>query len=189
MIYISGASSELQSSEVLDLYNYRYDVFIEHLEWDIVTGFGSTELRIEKDQFDTDETIYVVAKDSQKQIVGCARLLPTTEPYLLKDVFPELLNGMEAPCTSDVWELSRFTSFDRNKPEDLQSPTQFSAETTVQLLKKTLEVARSYGAKKLITVSPVAVERLLRRENFSATRLGPPVRSAGHLLISCIIDV
>ena len=187
MEYISGPPEELTPNEITRLYNYRYDVFIDHLQWEVVEGYGSIDLRIEKDQFDTDETIYVVAKDVQNHIVGCARLLPTTKPYLLKDVFPELLNGLEAPESDDVWELSRFTSFDLNNVP--QSITQFSAESTVQLLRKTMEVAKEYGANKLISVSPLAVERLLRREKFSAMRLGPPVRAFGQPLIACLINI
>ncbi len=187
MEYLSGIPSELPPREIRNLFHYRFNVFIEHLQWDVVAGYGSLDLKIERDQFDTDETIYVVAKNSQQSIVGCARLLPTTKPYLLRDVFPELLNGMAAPDSSDVWELSRFTSFDL---DNVPATTgQFSAESTVALLHKTMLVAQSYGAKKLVSVSPIAVERLLRRESFASMRLGPPIRSCGQLLIACLIDI
>lgn len=187
MHYVTGMSCDLPQKEINQLYSYRYDVFIKYLKWEVVAGYGSTDLCLEKDQFDTEDTIYVLAKDANNQIVGCARILPTTKPYLLKDVFPELLNGLEAPESSEVWELSRFTSFDLNSVP--QSITQFSAESTVELLKKTMEVAKSYGAKKLISVSPLAVERLLRRENFTSMRLGPPVKAGGQSLIACLITI
>ncbi|WP_418113562.1 acyl-homoserine-lactone synthase [Vibrio scophthalmi] len=187
MHYITGTALELNEATKLALYNYRYEVFIDNLKWDVIEGYGSDIERLEKDQFDTDETLYVIARE-QESVVGCARLLPTSQPYLLKDVFPELLNGMQAPECDDVWELSRFTSFDcENKWQ--QTSTQFSAESTVILLRKTLEVAKSQGARALVSVSPLAVERLLRRENFSSRRLGPPIRVGGQLLIACWIDV
>jgi N-acyl-L-homoserine lactone synthetase len=187
MRYISGISRELPHQDIIQLYQYRYDVFIEHLNWDIVEGFGCASSRLEQDEFDTDDTIYVVAKDASDEIVGCARLLPTTKPYLLKDVFPELLNGFAAPNSSDIWELSRFTSFDLNNAP--LSSTQFSSPATADLLHQAVEIAKQQGAKKLVSVSPLGVERLLRRLGFNSTRLGPPVRSHGQSLIACLIDL
>ncbi|NLS12977.1 GNAT family N-acetyltransferase [Vibrio sp. SM6] len=188
MDYFSGTAAQLSTTQLAELFHYRYDVFINHLEWDVVPGFGSTSDKIEKDQYDSEDTLYVVAKE-QDDIVGCARLLPTTEPYLLQEVFPELLNGQAAPQHSDIWELSRFTSFNPALQSPNIAPNQFSNESTVELLKATLDIAKRHGAKKLITVSPVAVERLLRKAQFSARRVAPPVRSGRFLLVSLVIDV
>ncbi len=41
-------------------------------------------------------------------MLGSWRLLPTTGPYMLRDVFPQLLHGVAAPAAADTWEISRF---------------------------------------------------------------------------------
>ena len=57
------------------------------------------------------------------------------------------------------------------------------------LARAVLERAADLGAKRLITVSPYGMERLLRRVGVEARRSGPPVMWGGQLLIACWIDV
>ena len=65
---------------------------------------------IEHDQFDGPDTGYVITRDVTRSICGCARLLPTLAPYLLANVFPQLLGAMAAPKTLRLWERSRFST-------------------------------------------------------------------------------
>ncbi len=76
------------------LAHYRHQIFVGQLGWQLPMADG----RFERDQYDRDDTVYVVARDADGAICGCARLLPTTRPYLLKDVFaPLLMRGVPAP--------------------------------------------------------------------------------------------
>jgi N-acyl-L-homoserine lactone synthetase len=92
MKIVSGNQADLSPSLYADLGCYRHEVFVELLQWDLNTPEG-----IEQDQFDRQDTVYVVARNDEGRINGCARLLPTTKPYLLGEVFPELLNGLTPP--------------------------------------------------------------------------------------------
>lgn len=183
MKFITGDYTSLNPDMRQALFSYRHKVFIEQLGWELDTPEG-----LERDQFDHDDTLYVIAKDDQQHIVGCARLLPTTDPYLLEEVFPELLNGQTPPKDPSVWELSRFSAFDLNA-NDLPRPGQFSSEVTVDLLKNALKYAKDCGATQVISVSPIGVERLLRRAGFRAHRAGPPKIIDGYPLIACIIPL
>lgn len=166
-----------------DLSSYRHEVFVELLGWDLDTPEG-----IEQDQFDQQDTVYVVARTDEGNINGCARLLPTTKPYLLGEVFPELLNGRAPPSSPEVWELSRFAAVDVSvAPTSTRG--QLSSPIAVGLLKNALQTAASYGAKHIITVSPIGIERLLRHAGFRAHRAGPPMVIGGHPLFACWIDI
>ncbi|MFE8071756.1 acyl-homoserine-lactone synthase [Marinobacteraceae bacterium S3BR75-40.1] len=183
MHFITGTAETLSSEMNQQLGQYRHKVFIEHLGWQLDTPEG-----IERDQFDTHRAVYVVSKDGEGQINGCARLLPTTEPYLLADVFPELLNGLEPPSREDVWELSRFAAVDfEDRPTS--KPGQFSSKTAVELLFACVRCAREQGAKRLLTVSPLGVERLLRRTGLKSHRAGPPMVIDGYPLFACWINL
>ena len=116
-----------------------------------------------------------------------ARLLPTTRPYLLGEVFPQLMNGLPIPKTEEVWELSRFVALDF-KAEATNGSMQFSSPVAVNLLKESIAVAMRHGAQKLITVSPLGVERLLRKAGFKAYRAGPPMVIDGHAIFANWID-
>lgn len=179
----SGNPQQLPAGLYSELSRFRHMVFVERLGWTLDTDPGA-----EQDQFDRPDTVYVVAKDENERITGCARLLPTTRPYLLGEVFPELLNGMAPPCAEDIWELSRFAAIDFSA-KHTSAVSQFSSEIAVQLLHASIQCAAAHGAKEMITVSPIGVERLLRRAGFQARRAGPPMIIDGHPIFACLIKV
>ena len=131
--------------------------------------------------------MYVVAHNHAHEVVGTARLLPTTRPYLLDEVFPNLLHGMESPHSPDVWELSRFAAVDFSV-QSSSALAQFSSPIAVGLLQASLECAARHGAKRFITVSPLGVERLLRIAGFRAHRLAPPTMVDGNPVFACSIS-
>jgi N-acyl-L-homoserine lactone synthetase len=162
---------------------YRNKVFVEMLGWDLQTRDG-----MELDQFDRPDTLYMVSQDDQGLVNGCARLLPTDQPYLLGDVFPELMHGQPIPCSPDIWELSRFAAVDFNTRGG-SALAQFSSGIAVQLLRQAIACAAEHGAKRLITVSPIGIERLLRHTGVHAHRAGPPMIVDGHPIFACWIEV
>ena len=177
MKLLSAKSDALSRVLKYELGLYRYKVFVETLGWALPSKDGT-----ETDQFDHDDTYYVIAHDNRGRINGCARLLPTDREYLLGEVFPQLMAGQAPPRSHEVWELSRFTSMDlydnRNTLED-----------TFRLLRKAIATAATLGARRIISVSPVGIERLLRQGGFSTEPAGPPMRVNGQLLYACWIDV
>ena len=180
MQIVSGVLRELPEGVPKRLAHYRYRVFVERLGWDLPAFDGQ-----EKDQFDRPDTVYVVGQE-EGWVIGCARLLPSTRPYLLSEVFPQLLNGLTPPSSPEIWELSRFAAVDFDAKQT--SPLgQFSSPIAVQLLKESLVCAASHGAKRLLTVSPLGVERLLRRAGFNCRRAGPPVLVDGFPVFACWI--
>lgn len=183
MVTVSGTQSELPQGLYFEIARYRHAVFIEQLEWQLKTD-GLTE----QDQFDRPDAVYVVAQDAVGYISGCARLLPTTRPYLLGEVFPQLLNGLHPPCSPSVWELSRFSAMDIHSQSSSKSG-QFSSKIAVELLRASIASAAAHGAKRLITVSPVGVERLLRVAGFHSHRAGPPVIIDEHPIVACWIEI
>lgn len=179
----SGATGQLSADLFEKISSYRHKVFVETLGWELKAQNG-----MELDQFDRPDTVYVVAQDEHGSVNGCARLLPTNHPYLLGEVFPRLLNGLPPPCTPDVWELSRFAAVDFNN-QTSSALGQFSSLIAIELLRKSIACAAAHGAKQLITVSPIGIERLLRRAGFHAHRAGPPMIIDGHPIFACWIEV
>ncbi|GGB08949.1 acyl-homoserine-lactone synthase [Agarivorans gilvus] len=182
MDFIDGVAEQLSATTFQHLNHYRHQVFVEMLGWELDTPEG-----IEQDQFDHQDTIYVVAKNQHEHICGCARLLPTTQPYLLEEVFPELLNGLPCPKQSDIWELSRFAAVDFDNHQE--APTQLMSKQALSLLNAAIECAKKHGAKRLVSVSPLGIERMLRHAGFRHHRAGPPKVINGYALFACYIDL
>jgi N-acyl-L-homoserine lactone synthetase len=181
---ISGVSHGLPKGLHSKIGIYRQKVFVEQLGWELQTQDGA-----EMDQFDRPDTMYVVAQDDKGHICGCARLLPTTRPYLLGEVFPQLLNGLLPPNSPDIWELSRFAAVDLNCQTQSQVQGQFSSPVAIDLLRESIACVAAHGAKRIITVSPTGIERLLRRAGFHAHRAGPPMIIDGHPIFACWIEL
>lgn len=182
-----GMPERLPAGLFSEVSRYRHKVFVEKLGWNLQTRDG-----FELDQFDRPDTFYVVSRDGDGHVNGCARLLPTHRPYLLGDVFPQLLNGLPPPCSPEVWEISRFAAMDFNQQVSAAAG-QFSSPITIQLLQESIACAVAHGAKRLITVSPIGIERLLhrvlRKSGCYAHRAGPPMIIDGHPIFACWIEL
>ncbi len=183
MNIMSGISTQLHGDLFYRVSSYRHRVFVEMLGWKLHCQNG-----FELDQFDRSDTVYVVSQDFSGQVNGCARLLPTSGPYLLGEIFPQLLNDNSPPNAPDVWELSRFAAVDFSQ-QPRSAIRQFSSDIAVALLRESMACAARHGAKALITVSPIAVERLLQHAGFRAHRAGPPVIIDGRPIVAVWIDI
>lgn len=183
MNIITGAKTGLPNGLYDTLGIYRHAVFVQTLGWNLDTLNGC-----EEDQFDRPDTEYVAAINKSGQMVGCARLLPTHKPYLLGEVFPELLNGQAIPQSPDIWELSRFAAMDltRNAPPPSM---RHASPIAINLLRCTLQRAAELGAASIIAVITLGVERLMKCAKFNVIRVAPPSVFDGHPLVACWIDL
>jgi acyl homoserine lactone synthase len=179
---MEGTRAELRAEFEVELAAYRYEVFIETLGWKLPCEKG-----LERDQFDRSDTVYVIARGSSGTICGCARLLRTTEPYLLAEVFPHLLNGMPVPKDVQIWELSRFST------QAVGSSEPFSREEARRrfcaLFAAVVRAATERGATRLITFTAIGVERILRRIGMHAHRVGPPQLIDGEPVLALWIEL
>jgi N-acyl-L-homoserine lactone synthetase len=178
---ISGKACELSPALYNSLASFRYKVFVERLGWKLNTDIG-----YEQDQFDHDDTLHVVARDECGAILGCGRLLPTTDSYLLESVFPELLNGLPVPRSDKVWELSRFAAMEVENGARSAGVHRYVAE---RLLLKALQCCADHQVTHLLAVSTLPVERLMQRAGVDVHRIGPPQRIDGQMVLGFVIGV
>lgn len=183
MDIVTGTADTLSAGLMFDMAHYRYRVFIEKLGWSLAHSG-----RLELDQFDRRDTLYVMARRDGGGLRGVARLLPTTQPYLLADAFPQLLGGRPALHSPEVWELSRFAAVDPDAPA-LGSSRFGASDAALALLGCAMRAATQAGARTLVTASPIGIERILRIAGIRASRLAPPVKVGSHRLFACRIDL
>ena len=162
------------------MYKLRYNTFHTRLGWDVQCENG-----MERDDFDSTSTVYIIGKGSDQSVDACWRLLPTTGPYMLRDIFPELLHGQAAPQASDCWELSRFAvATDR-----VQSGVEGFGDLSVALMVESARFALQHGIKRIVTVTTTSIERLIKRQGLHVHRIGPPIRIGVAMSVACIIEV
>lgn len=177
--FVQGTAEQLLRSDLDRIGSYRHTVFVEGLGWKLESHGG-----IERDQFDRLDTWHIAAVDTRThRMVGVARLLPTHRPYLLADVFPQLVSCV--PRDRGIWELSRFAA-----AEESGSPrSQISSPVAVLLMRQVLAIAALNHVQRLITVSPAGMLRLLRAAGFAAERAGHSTVVDGVRLEALWIDV
>lgn len=130
---------------------FRYNIFHEIKNWragldvyktSLVDNYGKPVLA-EKDEFDKNETVYVISYNNDEIINGITRFQSTQYPYMLqKDCFinfPNFINE-KLPVSPHVWEATR-TGFDTS---------QTSKEEQIRIRKELITAFFEFGLKNNI---------------------------------------
>ncbi len=175
---------DLSANDREGMFRLRYETFRVRLGWDVET----TDDGLEIDQFDGDDSQYILARSPEDDIDACWRLLPTLGPNMLRDVFPQLLHGQPAPAAADVWELSRFAlATDRLAAAEQAGNYQLSfGPLSVQLMAEAARFAKARGIVRYVTVTTAAIERMLKKQGLHIHRLGPPVKIGNVLTVGLL---
>ncbi len=171
----------IETSRKLDgMFRLRHEVFKERLAWEVGSHGGK-----ERDMFDDLDPVYIVC-EHQGEVLGSWRLLPTTRPYMLKDVFPELLHGEKAPEAPDVWEISRFAVSKRVVGNESLGTINMVTE---MLLDQLGAFAARRNISRVVAVTDVRFERILKRAGLLTNRFGPPLQVGVTRAVAGYADV
>ncbi|QXI26843.1 acyl-homoserine-lactone synthase [Pseudomonas vanderleydeniana] len=150
--------ADMDQAALERLGRFRHEVFIGKLRWDVASVHPKPGVEIDK--FDAEGTIFIMALDSKGKLVGCTRLLPTTRPYLLGDVFPRLCEK-PVPRDAKVWELSRYAAV-----------SSVSGTLGISLFKASMQLAHTQGVRDVVAVTTQSLERYFLRHGVELCRLG-----------------
>jgi N-acyl-L-homoserine lactone synthetase len=176
-----GGRNDLALDVVNSMHEFRHEIFVRRLGWSLPLIDG-----VERDEFDNEDAVYFIVRDLSECITGCARLLPTTGPYLLSELFGDLLGDQPAPCDPQVWELSRFAASVRKTGEGRVLSL---SQPTLDLLEAVISFAQQRAAKRLALVTTVPIERLLLRAGFDVHRIAAPAQVRDCLCVALFIEL
>jgi len=168
--------------EILNaMFQLRYCVFKERLNW-----VGADREHLERDAFDDLAPTYLIVHSDREGAKACWRLLPTTGPYMLKNLFAELLDGQPAPSDARVWEISRFAAtVDAAGYESLAALSDITSTMLVALLRFGL----ANRIDRVVAAADVRFERILRRAGLRSGRFGRAHRIGECLAVAGWTDV
>lgn len=173
--------NQLPPTDLDGMLRLRFEVFSERLGWEVQTSEG-----MERDSFDDlPRVAYVLAKSSIGTVDACWRILPTTGPYMLRDIFPELLHGQDSPASEDCWELSRFAVATNRATTNNAA----FGPISIALMAESAAFAKVNGILRYVTVTTPAMERMLKNLKIHIHRIGPPIRIGVASAVACIIEV
>ena len=170
MIKLIPSHESNKYPKIIDnMFSLRARQFDARLGWTVKVNENGHEV----DEFDDLDPLYVVSLGPDDSVLGTFRLLQTTGPHMLLNVFPELLPDGQFIRSPLVWESTRFC-VDTERVKQLSSRGLNSV--TGELLSTLLEVGLYAGLTHIVTVIDVRMERVLLRAKCPVERLGEPVK-------------
>ena len=165
-VIIGSGSDARIPVELLDsMFQLRDKVFNRKLGWDVQSSDGK-----EKDNYDELNPTYMMAVQNDTRVEACWRILPTVDEYMLRNTFPCLLRGEVAPQDEKIWELSRFAvCADSDNSGYLDNG--FS-NLSFSMIRNVYEFAVANGIEQYVTVTSVALERMMKKAGIPLSRFG-----------------
>jgi acyl-homoserine lactone synthase len=160
-----------------DYFRLRYEIYVKERGWKALERPDGRDI----DQFDTDAATYLFALEGQR-LVGGLRVVPTMQPTLMGDVFPQL--ALRGPIRRhDVAELTRIFVIKERRGEQ----TQPRVEHLI------LCAAMEYGVVQQFSQYTIVMEawwiRRLQEQCWRITPLGLPVEIDGSATVGVTADV
>ncbi|NSY44981.1 acyl-homoserine-lactone synthase [Agrobacterium tumefaciens] len=167
--YFKGSSLQ-HSGFAESVWQFRHRHFVERFGWEALRKPDGREI----DSFDTENAVHLVLEDVGV-VLGYSRLLTTSAPHLLSDVYPEIMGGGEYPRQTNIYEWTRCVA----EP----GATLLGVEASHMLLTGVAEFCLSSGIEALIVETHPKLVNLLVSNLWDVTPLAAPVVYDGSLVL------
>ncbi|WP_404378627.1 acyl-homoserine-lactone synthase [Caenispirillum salinarum] len=164
---INWANAHLHDGALYDSHRLRHAIFVRRTGYDVPTYEDA-----EYDQFDTPAAVYLVHRGGSGRVDGVARLVPTTRPYMLRELWPDLVEG-PLPESPSVWEGTRF-GIDAGLAVDERR------NVSRRLVAACQEFGLDRGLEAMLVLMPPLILRsVIRSAGCEIEPLGPVKRKGG----------
>ena len=179
---VDGLNAHENEALLRDFYRLRARTFRDRLGWDVQVVDGE-----ERDIFDMLDPAYLIALNPEGEVVGGLRILQTTGPNMLADVFSELLDGEPAPRSPQIWESTRFC-IDTERLRDKRGPNSITHATS-ELMIAACEYAMAAGVTDAVTVVDAMMHRVLKWSgNAPSGYVGSPRQIGKVVALAVLLD-
>lgn len=138
-------------------FRLRKRVFADQLNWEVPV-IGDEE----RDEYDELGASYLVwCSEDRRTVYGLLRLMPTTGPTLLHDVFHATHGNSAALMRADVWEGTRMCIDEAALRRDM--PEIDGAKAFSILFLALCEMALGLGVRRMVSNYELAMSRIYRR--------------------------
>ena len=169
MIHIvTPANADRYAGAMEQAWRLRHRIFVEEKGWTDLAKADGREI----DQFDTGHAVHVLALE------GDSRLLPTTRPHLLSDVYPQLCEG-ERPSGPHLWEWTR-----QAVARSHRARGKVVNPVSIALLTGIVEWGMANGVTGLLLQMPTLYMIHVIQLHFRAQPLGLPVPIGGEEILA-----
>ncbi|MBR9651766.1 GNAT family N-acetyltransferase [Thalassobius aquimarinus] len=182
IIVVDALNRHLFSDILAEMHALRARVFADRLGWEVTVKNG-----MEIDEFDALNPAHVICLDDDGDVVGCMRLLQTTGPHMLADVFYDILDGEPPLRSSRIWEATRFC-VDTEKLKGRTTRNSISYVTS-EVMIGAFEYARDAGVLDAVAVIDPVMNRVMQRSrNAPYDYLGTPKQMGKVKAMAALMD-
>jgi acyl-homoserine lactone synthase len=105
MIYLVDRRNRAAFAQQLDeMHRLRHQIYVDRRGWKALARPDQREI----DQFDTEDAVYLLGLDELGHVTSGLRLVPTTGPHLIRDVFPHAATWGRIPSDEHIYEFTRY---------------------------------------------------------------------------------
>jgi acyl homoserine lactone synthase len=170
MIVVLEQHNAHQYQHLIDeMFRLRARIFRYRLNWDVEVTDGK-----ERDRYDDEQPVYIIhSDDGAREVKGSLRLLPTTGPTLLADIFSDTLPDAVNLSAPSIWECTRFCLDDKLLERGREDEMLFASAA---LLEAVGDVALRASIEAIVGNFDEPMLRLYRRVGCEVEVLGSTLR-------------
>jgi len=174
-----STSHFFSGNPIYEQHRLRHECIVQRQAWNV-----PTIRNMEYDQYDNPAAYYLVWRDADGKARGSSRLYPTDRPYMLEEIFPDLVSNVPLPKNSEVWEGSRFCVDSSLSPRMRKRIIQ-------EIVVGYLEFGLAQGITGIVGVMfPAYCRNIFIRNGWDIEWLGEPGRTReGHRIVAGLLHV
>jgi acyl-homoserine lactone synthase len=166
-------------SQIEEMFRIRHDIYVGRRGWKALEKPDGRDV----DQFDTDQTVYLLSLNELGKVVAGLRLNPTTGPHLIRDVFPHTVTEGPIPVGEHIYEFTRwFVVKERVSPEE-------NRRVAGELLVAMLEYGKKAGLTHISLCCDSFFWKTMQETRWDVRRLGPITRYPEGKCMAVLFDV
>lgn len=171
---ITSRNAYLYEDELDQLFQLRHRYFVDLKGWNDLAKIDGRE----RDQFDNEQTVYLVLLD-QGKVIGTHRLLPTIRPHLFSEIFSHFCDVRGVVRAPNILEAGRTCLDEINL--DRGALRRFRRLIMAGLI----EYPCHAGMRGFTTLCPVTVVHQYLKIGINIEPLGVPVEVDGITCVAC----
>ena len=153
LVQIAGHERDKNEENFAKMLNHRKIVLHDIKKWDV----NIVDQMYEIDEYDRDDTVYLMSLDRNGELVGSMRLISTAMPHMTSGPFKKMFPDVQF-SSPNIWEATRFVVMgDRNvQPNGVST-------AACELLLGTIQFGLDNGVRHITGVYESSMTRLYRR--------------------------
>lgn len=165
MIEIIQAGQSGKTESLIDMHRVRKFIFKDRMGWDVDISPDGLEI----DDFDLPEAVYILVRDEKSRVSGVWRMLPTTSPSMIRNIWPQFLEDFSMAQSNDAWEVSRFGVYTYD--DDPRAHIRNVSKITAQLISTLLGICTTNQINDIYTMYNPQVGRSVSKIGFIAAEV------------------